>query len=58
VYCEFTLVEVAFDEVTIDVVWLWVVVYCPWTPNEHANMIKASKAVKNLDNFMVYTPNS
>ena len=44
------------DEPANDVVRLWVVVYCPWIPNEHANMIKASKAVKNLYNFIVYTP--
>ena len=46
------------DVVILDVVWLWVVVYCPWTPNEHANIIKASKAVKNLDNFIVLYSNS
>jgi hypothetical protein len=43
-------------EVTLDVVWLWVVVYCPWTPNKLANTNKASKAGKDLDIFMIYTP--
>jgi hypothetical protein len=50
------LSEVVFDEDIIEVVWLRVVVYCPWTPNKQANMIKASKAGKNLEIFMEYTP--
>jgi hypothetical protein len=55
-YCEFMLDEDTLEEDTLDVVWFWVVAYCPWAPNEHANMNKASKAGKNLDIFMVYTP--